>query len=89
VRRTEHLPCNKESRHCGIEIIAGNITFAKVTGATACVYFEKKKDAETNISKRKYIIWVAQMKQIIKDIAVQTKNGQKQKTFQTVMKESR
>lgn len=23
VRRTEHLPCNKESRHCGIENIAG------------------------------------------------------------------
>jgi len=42
VRRTEHLPCNKESRHCGIEIIAGNITFAKVTGQQlACI--QKKK----------------------------------------------
>jgi len=54
VRRTEHLPCNKESRHCGIEIIAGNITFAKVTGQQlASIQKKKKKKKKKNKKKKK------------------------------------
>jgi len=41
----------------------------------------KKEGAETNICNRKYIIRVAEIKQIIKDIAVPTKNGKKQNHF--------